>query len=568
MNKKKSSIQSFGVSLGSSPAPSPAAKKLEPWNVLICSDFGFKSMEPEPLRISDWNEFMESKKFAVSGTVENMLESDSKPFFVEHGVSSMKDFSAEAVLEKTGIVSGYARGYNALSKLISGSCSEAEALKAVERSGLPPAEQTRIRSMLGGKGPQSPATEKPQSKTPRTGIDKILSMVDFGENQSERKPANLVQSASDTFISAMAAGTGPGYQKGALEVYVSGLGKKLQDQVKAIQMQPFFASRKASWQCLMDCARAIGRKNEIGLTVFSAQIEDMEEKFAGVLEHCIESSTVPDIILWDFSVSFSNADMDLMAKIAETADQYKCALVAPLSMDDRFFEGLSRLDNLSSLFEDVRFLPFKKLRVNPASRCICLCAPNMAFPGKEKSAGSRDAMIIAPGGWALLERWIESMLNASDPFALAALAAEDNKLLEDTVFSENIPSHLSKEASKTGITLFDRSPAAMTFDSAVAVIDSESAGAAYSSLAFNVLVNRVARLSVTRLSFFDSHKSKEEAAKDLCVFLQRELTPYHILSSPDQVAVSIGKEGEIELVINSDVKVSGFPAQFSFSLNV
>jgi hypothetical protein len=78
----------------------------------------------------------------------------------------------------------------------------------------------------------------------------------------------------------------------------------------------------------------------------------------------------------------------------------------------------------------------------------------------------------------------------------------------------------------------------------------------------------VARLSVMRLSVSTSQKSKEDAAKDLCVFLQKELTPYRVLSSPDQVSVSVGKEGEIELVINSDVKVSGFPAQFSFSLNV
>jgi EvpB/VC_A0108, tail sheath N-terminal domain len=568
MNEKKSSIESFGVSLGSAPAPSPAAQRLEPWNVLICSDLGFKSSQPGRLRISDWKEFVGSKKITVSGTVENMLERDGKPFFLEYSVSSMQDFSAEAVLEKTGIVSSHARVYQALSKLISGACGEAEALQAVENSGLTHSEKTRIRSMLGGGGTKSPASEKPQSKSPRSGIDKILSMVDFEENQSGEKPDNLAQSASDAFIETMAAGTGPSFQKGALKVYVDELGKKLHEQVTAIQMQPFFASRKASWQCLMDCARAIGRKTEIGLTVFSAPPEDMEEKFRGVLEHCIESFMVPDIIVWDFSVSFSNADMDLLTKIAETADQYKCALLAPLSMDDGFFEGLSRLDSLSPLFEDVRFLPFKKLRANPASRCVCLCAPDMVFPGKERSAGSRDIMITACGCWALLERWIESMLYASDPFATVALTVEDNKLLEDAVFSENIPPHLSKEASKTGITLFDKSPAAMTFDGAVAVIDSESAGAAYSSLAFNVLVNRVARLSVTRLSFFASHKSKEAAAKDLCEFLQKELTPYLVLSSPDQVSVSIGKEGEIELVVNSDVKVSGFPAQFSFSLNL
>ncbi|MGB7566383.1 MAG: hypothetical protein WBM07_00870 [Chitinivibrionales bacterium] len=566
MNEKKSPIQSFGVSLGSAPAPSPTAQRLEPWNVLICSDLGFTSSQPEPLRIAEWNEFMGSRKIIVSGTVENILEHGGKPFFIEHALSSMKDFSAEAMLEKAGFLSGYASVYSALAQLIKGKSDETEALEAVEESGMPALEQSRVRSLL--RGPRPPVSERLKEKTPRTGIDKILSMVDFGENDTEEKPALPAQNASEAFIATLAAGSGPGFQKGPLEVYISGLGKKLQDQVKAIQMQPFFAARRASWQCLMDCARAIGRKNEIALRVFSAPFEEMGGNFARVLENCMESSAVPDIIVWDFGVSFTSADMELLAKIAETADQFKCALLAPLSMDDGFFKGISQLDSLAPVLEDVRLLPFKKLRANPASRCLCLCAPDMRFPGKEKSAEAQDAMITARSGWALLERWIESLLNSSDPFAITNPPDQENKLLEDAVFCESIPPHISVEASRAGITLFDKLPVAMTIDRASTVIDSESAGSAYSSLAFNILVNRVARLSVMRLSLSAPHKSKEDAAKDLCVFLQKELTPYYVLSSPDQVTVGIGKEGEIELVINSDVKVSGFPAQFSFSLNL
>jgi Uncharacterized protein conserved in bacteria len=563
MNEEKSSIQSFDVSLGAAPVTSRATKQLEPWNVLVCSDLGFISSQSELLRISEWNEFMGSKKIVVSGAVENVLERGGKPFYIEHTVSSMKDFSLENMLEKIGALSGYARVYSALSQLIKGAGDETGALKVLESSGMPVSEQSRVRSLL--RGPRASASEKPQDKTPRSGINKILSMVDFGESQPEEKPADIPQSASDSFIAAMATGSGPGFQKGPLEVYVDGLEKKLHDQVMAIQTQPFFASRKASWQCLMDCARAIGRKNEIILRVFSAPSGEMEENFARVLENSIETSTLPDILLWDFGVSFTNADMEQMAKIAEAADQYKCALIAPLSMDDQFFKGLSQLDNLSPLFENVRFLPFKKLRTNPASRCLCLCAPDVQVPGKERST---DSTITARSGWALLERWIESLLNASDPFAVTAPTGQENELLKDAVFCENIPPRLSEEASRAGITLFDKPPAAMTFDRAVAVIDSESAGSAYSSLAFNVLVNRVARLSVTRLSVSAPQKSKDTAAKDLCSFLQNELIPYHVLGSPDQMTAVVGKEGEIELTINSDVKVSGFLAQFSFSLNV
>ena len=175
---------------------------------------------------------------------------------------------------------------------------------------------------------------------------------------------------------------------------------------------------------------------------------------------------------------------------------------------------------------------------------------------------------MACGGWALLSRWIASIIDESDPFAITDAKLQESALLSAANFDPKISRAISEEAALEGITLFHQLPGAVSFDRAVTVIDSQNTGAAYSSLGFNILVNRVARLAVMRLAVSTTGKTKEGAAKDLCVFLQKELTPYHVLGSPEQVTVAVGSGGEIELTINSDVSVSRFPAQFSFSLNL
>jgi predicted component of type VI protein secretion system len=567
MNEEKSPIQSFGVSLGSAPIPSLTAKPLEPWNVLICSDLGFKSSKPEALRISEWNEFMASKKIVLSGNVENVLENVATAFFVEYPVTSLKDISVENMLEKIKPVSGYYRVYCALRKLLVGTSGEAEALSVIESSNMPLAEKARIRPMLGKA--QAATADKPRENAPRSGINSILSMVDFGGGAPEVKNGHPTQSASDALIASIASGPGSTFQKGPLEIYVNAFGEKLRDQVAAIQKQPFFASVTGSWQCLMDCGRTIGRNKEIALRVFSAPEGDMEEKFAGVLESCIEAATVPDVVLWDFGATFTNASMERLAKIAESADQCKCVVVAPLSDSDAFLEQCAKRETFAQFMQDVRYLPFKKLRDNSAGRCLSLCGPNIQFQSKGSPAANiPDMAQRACGGWALLSRWIASIIDESDPFTITDAKLQESALLSAANFDPKISRAISEEAALEGITLFHQLPGAVSFDRAVTVIDSQNAGAAYSSLGFNILVNRVARLAVMRLSVSTASKTKEDAAKDLCVFLQKELTPYHVLGSPEQVSVAVGSGGEIELTINSDVSVSGFPAQFSFSLNL
>jgi hypothetical protein len=566
MNEEKSRIQSFGISLGSAPAPSFAAKRLEPWNILICSNLGYHSPQPELLKISEWNEFMAAKKIVISGTVENVLENEGKPFFIDYAVTSLKDFSAENMLEKIAPISGYYRVYCALRKLLVGKCSEAETSAVVKDSGLPPVEQTRIRSMLGAA--QSPAVEKPHEQPRRSGIDSILSMVDFGETVQEEKPVHPTQNAADALIASIASAGESGFQKGPLSIYCNSLEKKLHDQVAVIQTQPFFASPKGSWHCLMDCARIIGRNKEIQARVFSAPHDEMEERFAGALENSIETAMVPDVALWDFGESFTNASIERLKKIAEAADQCKCVVIAPLSDSDEFIENCGKRETIVPLMREVRYLPFKKLRDNPASRCLCLSGPDIRIPAKKENANIADVDQSACGAWALLSRWIISTISEFDPFAINEATIQESALFGLAHFSPKISRAVSEEAALEGLTLFHQSPASIQFDKAVTVIDFQNAGAAYSSLGFNILVNRVARLAVMRLSVSGNEKTKEEAAKDLCSFLQNELTPYHVLSMPEQVSVAVGTSGEIELTVNSDVSVSGFPAKFSFSLNL
>jgi hypothetical protein len=71
MEQEKSRIDSFDVSLGPAAARRPSAVSLEKWNILVCSDLGYASKRPAPLRIAEWNEFMAARAAAVRGTVEN-----------------------------------------------------------------------------------------------------------------------------------------------------------------------------------------------------------------------------------------------------------------------------------------------------------------------------------------------------------------------------------------------------------------------------------------------------------------------------------------------------------------
>ncbi len=558
MEKQKSPIESFNVSLGSSPASRPVAQHLERWNILVCSDLGFASTKPQQARIAEWNEFMRSQNIVLSGTVQNTLTTAGKPLYVEYPLQSMKDFSASSVEKTIPQLAVFATVLSALQQLLDGKIGCADALATISRAGLPAEEERRILGMLV----PAPVAPKQRSQAKPTGssVDRILSMVDPASAASDA--AGRPQSAPEALFGAVF--DAPELcDKAKVSAYVAECNARLHDQSAAIVAQPFFALRMASWTCLMMLAKVVGRQKSASITVFSASAEDMPGSLAQVLGRCMDAGEAPDIVVWDYDVSFTNASIDVMAAVAEAAERYKCMVIAPIASADPLLDGISGRSSVLHMFEDVRFLPYKKLRENTPTRCLCLCAPPLVFPGPQN--GSPHQNCRSP--WYAAIRWAEMLLLEDNPYgALPPQPAAESVFCEGPVFVERIAPGVATEAAAMGLTLFTDSPDLPTLGKAVSVISRDKVDDSFTSFAFNLLVNRVIRLCGIRVLAAGAGEKKDDVATAVHDLVQREFAASGIPSGGGAVKASVQGAEAIHIEVNSETAISGHRVRFSFSI--
>jgi hypothetical protein len=585
--REKSQIDSFNVSLGATPVRSPSSspafspapgeprQSLEKWNILVCSDLGYVSMKPRQVRIAEWNEFMAGQGIVLSGTIGTPSAGEKKPAYVEFPVKSMKDLSLDNIMANAAPFSAYSRTVFSLQQLVDGKTNVADASALIKKAGLPAEDETLVLGLLAPR--QRPATpqKKPSAGKQNSSIDNILSMVDgtssLGDGTSSQ--GDGPSSKSDTTASPaplkvtnalFKSVSGPEtaeFDAKAVGACVSTFQSKLQHLGNALKRQAFFAARTSSWNCLSIMAKVIGRKKEATLSVVSAPPQDMEENLPQILAACMESGAAPDLVVWDFDVSFTNASTDALARIAAAADRYKCVAVAPLAMEDPLFSGVSGRESIAHLFEEVRMLPFKKLRTDPSSRCLCLCGPGLSSSGG-------IGMISGNSCWFVAIRWLEMLLGENDPFSV-----KDPRPPFESVFSQDEPSFsctiassVALEAAAMGLTLFDRAPDRASLDKAVTVIASDQAAESYTSMLFNLLVNRSIRNAGIRLLAEDlRQKSRVEAAAALEKFLRAELSACGVISNESRVTAAVLEEDKISIEVESGTTVSGHRVSFSFS---
>jgi hypothetical protein len=566
MTKKKSHIDSFDVSLGSRPAQRPAAVQLEKWNILVCSDLGFVAQKPLRVRLSEWNEFMAAQTILLSGTVENNLTKDASPLFVEYAVGSMKDFSSESIMRKLFPLSAYATTVFVLRRLLDGGTSRVDAIAAIRKARLPLQEEERVAALLEERPSGQPPAAVQRSAGPS--VDRILSMIDISPTagaQDEQDRPSFSKSATDALFAAASGDGERPLRKNEIAGYVEECDRRLHAQVDSIQSQGFFASARASWSGLKKLCEAIGRKSELSLSVFSCPGQDVEDRLPAVLAACMEDGRAPDLVVWDHDVSFTNADMDRLGRLAATCEEYKTVAVAPISMDDALFANIDKKETALPVFEEVRFLPLKKLRALPASRCLCLSGPSLVAGGGEDGS----SVTTGWGGrccWYVVTRWAEMLLSWADPFGVKeALVPHESVSGTDRPFCVDVPASVAGEAGAMGLTLFENAAQKAGLERAVTLFDTEQAAKSYSVFLFNLLVNRMIRLTGIRLLGIDRRKNPGEIAAVLAGFVAGELAAYGAVSSQEQAAAATGDGGSIGVDVDSDVTLSGQPIRFQFS---
>ncbi len=318
----------------------------------------------------------------------------------------------------------------------------------------------------------------------------------------------------------------------------------------------------------MQCAKAIGRKKEIRLSVLSAPAEDVDGLIEKLSSEFISPDASPDVIVWDYPVSFTNADIDRVSRLMDTADRWKSAVIAPLASQDAIFAGLDNKNDFAPLFQDVRYLHYKKLRSKLETRALCLCGPDMKLPDASEALNGAQGAFPASCCWPVMIRWIDRSAGNDDPFSLGSYSLAPETMLPDKAkFEFRISKAMSEEAAAiAGLTLFDGNPVGATPDRVRTVIEPEVAGHAYTSFLFNLLVNRVARLAGRRIGLFANAMNNQELAANVEALLRRELCAYNVCASLDQVSIKTEENGALAITLNSDEKVGGFPARFSFTL--
>ena len=160
MEKDKSPIQSTSVSLYSQTSNSGRAAALqgEPWNILICGDFGFSSEKPQRVHISEWNDFLSRNRVILSGNVSDCLSGVDKLLFVECRRIRSGIFPPRRLKNTRALLTPFRDAVAALNDLLDGKIDSDRANALIEKTTLPSINKHAIRGLLGKRSSPAPAS--------------------------------------------------------------------------------------------------------------------------------------------------------------------------------------------------------------------------------------------------------------------------------------------------------------------------------------------------------------------------------------------------------------------------
>ena len=552
MEKDKSPIQSTTVSLHSQTSGSGRATPLqgEPWNILICGDFGFSSKTPHRVHISEWNDFLSRSRVVLSGNVSDCLSGVDKPLFVEYPVDSIRDFSAPQVEERAALLTPFRYAIAAINDLLNGNIDFDQAKALIEKTALPPMNKHVLLDLLGKKA--SPVLTPLLPKPPGNArIDSVLALVDVPSHGEETGASAPVSDASSALFTAVTEGSVIKLPRQELQEQREHLEAAVKRQVEEIVHAEFFSKRYASWFCLKKVAGLIGRIKGITVSAFSGSHDELADSLAQALQSSSEQGLAPDIILLDDEYGFSNADISRLEIIANAASDRMCSVVASVDSKDALFTDIESCDTLAQFFDDVRFIPYKKLRKNPLARCLALCGPRVTVGEKEP--------FIANAGWQFLFAWIDAFLSGQSLFDCTQGQAVSEIPIASTV-AVSLP--IVKDAAAWGLTLFGSDRYAGVSIPVMTLLDEQAANPAYSRFGYNIAVNRVMKLVVQKVTAVRENGSVEEVKS----YITKQLASYDLLSSAEAVSVEAGDQNVLKITVDSASTVCGYPLYIQFSL--
>jgi hypothetical protein len=544
MNDDQSPIQSTSVRLGtgisSSAAQSRAAE--QPWTVLVFADLGFVVKKPTVVSAASLNDLFSENSVIISGAVEHNLPEGYAPFHIEYACTDIRDISPSQLKEKLPLLRRMQKAVDLLDGIARRRIDTADGLQQLAVLPLP---QPVIRLLGTIVSPINEPRGAAASAAAPLDIDAILSMVDHDAAPS---PA-VVPAAPADFVAAL---TRAGEQEVAPSALLSckeAIERELAVLGDVIAWQPFFRAARSSWNSLKTLCKIAGRNRAVRIVLHAAPFDAALRHFGDALAACSNDHATPDLVVWDYPVPVDTASLEQLEHCAAIAERLKTMLVASLDCHDNLYKGLMDRIPLRTLFERPEMIPFTRLQKTGAARGIVLCAPDAAL--------TTTPEVVVRGNWLLMLQWMSSLLEHDAPFHLQ----NHSVALLDAFAFPKFPAETVFEAHRFGITLLRPGT---TTTPRVLFGDETSC---YGAFLFNLLVNRTMRRAALWISTQAGNHDAETAAPLLAEYLRAELNAYHILSTDGALRVLVTGTA-LEVTINSETTVAGFPAAFQFSFTL
>lgn len=540
MNSDESPISSVHVQLGM-PTPKNASTRMpqQPWAVLVCSNLGFSSKRPVKIAAATLNELLENECVTVSGAVETDLPEGVTPFYLEYRIKHLKDFSPAALRTQLPFFTPLNQATVLLKAISDKRVPAAEGLQKIAALTLP----ASIRQQLSSLNLPKATTDIGHPASPAAAIDSILSMVNITP-PAEAAPTDFVAALSDN----AAACCNPA----AVTSCLLAIEQLIEKTAITVAAQPFFQNVQASWSALKDLLKVAGRDSSIVFHLSSAPADAAPDHLEAMIGYCITDESTPDIILWDYPCELSTAATAVLDKLGILANRYKSLLVTSLDSNDPIHASIIANEPLQTTLQQPMAIPLGRLRQKEHARCIALCTP--AARKAALVSGTSDGLLLS-GGWFLLLQWASACIEQQDPFHLQNSSA----LLFETIIMPKLTRATIAAAAANGIT------ALQPKQIAAPVVLLDAPGSPYQSMLYNLLVNRVTRLTAEWTSSRESHTA-DQTAPALEQFLKIHLEPYGILTCNDAVSVTKTDLAQLTVTINSKLTIDVFPVQIQFSL--
>lgn len=206
-------------------------------------------------------------------------------------------------------------------------------------------------------------------------------------------------------------------------------------------------------------AATAGTSGSFKLALFSATAAQMPARLASVLSHATTGGFAADMVLWDYPVGLSMADMKSLTMVGYAAELNRALVLASLDGREQLVDAAMHEESIRGLLRDDYSVPLRRLRHNPVSRFLVLCAPPLRLAGEQSPSSPIG------GAWLVAHDLERMMIDSVSPLHAQVPSQEefDRSFQFTLTETHRVAPEVMREAHEAGLILLSDRPSEHRF---------------------------------------------------------------------------------------------------------